>query len=34
MILLKPAFKKSLPVQTYQAYAMYYGPDFYYGNNK
>ena len=28
MILLNPAFKKSRPVQTYQAYTMYFGPDF------
>ena len=28
MILLDPAFKKSRPVQTYQTYTMYFGPDF------
>ena len=28
MILLNPAFKKSHPVQRYQTYTMYFGPDF------
>ena len=28
MVLLNPAFKKSRPVQTYQTYTMYFGPDF------
>ena len=30
MILLNPAFKKSRPVQTYQAYNIYFGSDFLY----
>ena len=29
MIFLNPAFKKSRPVQTYQTYAKYFGPDFF-----
>ena len=28
MILLNPAFKKSRPVQIFQTYTMYFGPDF------
>ena len=28
MMFLDPAFKKSRPVQTYQTYTMYFGPDF------
>ena len=30
IILLNPAFKKSHPVQTYQTYTLYFGPDFLY----